>query len=358
MAGGPMPPPPMPPFMMPPFGPWGPPPKRGGGRTVLGILLFFALMGSVLLNLALMGGGGCQGNGPVTVQAGDPKQVVAVIPVKGIIGDDTAEHFAKFFDQIDKDSNVKAVVIHVDTRGGSVTASDQMYHRIERFKTDHSQTPVIVSMGGFATSGGYYLSAHADYIFAEPTTWTGNIGVIAPLYNVSELAAKWGVKETTITAPPNGYKNAASPFAPVTEADKAYLQGLVDVAYKRFVQVVKDGRGKLLKKSMDQLADGRVFAADDALAAGLIDQIGYPDEAFAFAAKKAGLSKPQIVQYHQPPSLLDILGMEGSSSAPVTGKSQGASMTVNGMNVNVNIDVAGALRELSSTRVMYLWQGR
>src|SRR5712664_636973 len=96
-------PPPMPPMMMPPFGPWGPPPpRRGGFRTVLTVLLFFALVGSVLLNLSLMGGG--RGSAPSTVQEGDPRQVIAVIPVNGLIGDDSAEHFAKYFDQIDKDS--------------------------------------------------------------------------------------------------------------------------------------------------------------------------------------------------------------------------------------------------------------
>jgi protease-4 len=322
------------------------------------VILLLVLVGSILLNLAFMGSGmGSRSGMTTTVQEGDPKEVVAVIPVTGLIQDQSAERFVKFFDQIDKDSNVKAVVIHVDTPGGSVSASDQMYHRIERFKADHSQTPVVVSMGGMATSGGYYVSAPADYIFAEPTTLTGNIGVLLPLYNASELAAKWGIKETTVTAPPNGYKNAGSPLAPVSEADKVYLQGIVDVAYKRFVKIVKDGRGSALKKPVEQVADGRVFTADDAKTAGLIDQIGYADEAYAYAAKKAGLSRPQVVKYQHIPSLLEMLA--GSSASSSVGNPQGsAGIAVNGTNVNVNVDMAALLREMSTARLMYLWQGQ
>jgi protease-4 len=349
-----MPPPPMPPMMMPP-GPWGPPPpRRSGVRTFFTVILVLGLVCSLFLNLALMGSSASSRGAQQTVlQAGDSTQVIAVIPVSGMIQDQSADRFVKYFDQIDKDSNVKAVVIAVDTPGGSVSASDVMYHRIERYKTDHSQTPVVVSMGGLATSGGYYLSAQADYIIAEPTTLTGNIGVLLPMYNASDLASKWGIKETTITAPPNGYKNAGSPLAPVTEADKAYLQGLVDVAYKRFVKIVKDGRTGKLTKPVEQIADGRVYTADDAKTVGLVDQIGYPDDAYAYAAKKAGLTKPQVVKYHENPSLLDLLS---GSSTVAPAKAQSGNVVVNG--VNVNLDVAAMLREMSSGRMMYLWQGQ
>lgn len=346
--------PPMPP--MPPFAPWGPPPPppRRRGRGLL-ILLVLLLVGSMFVNLIQMGSSlGSSGTQSSVVRQGDPTQVVAVVPVEGMIGDRTAEQFNKFFDQIDKDSRVKAVVIHVETPGGSVAASDEMHHRIERFKADHSQVPIVVSMGGMATSGGYYISAPADYIFASPTTWTGNIGVLAPMYNVSDLASKWGVKEQTITAPPNGYKNAGSPFAPMSETDRAYLQNLVNQAYAKFVNVVKTGRGSKLTKPAEQIADGRVLSADDAKALGLVDKIGYPDEAYAYAASTAGLTRPQIVQYRETPSLLSLLGANGSSSL----KPVGAAQINNGINVNVNVDLNAALREMATPRVMYLWQGQ
>lgn len=354
----------MPPGFMPPYGPPQPPPRRGFFRSALRFVLVMALFGSIALNLMLVGSRSLGGRSTLqtSIQDGDVHETIAVIPVSGVIMEPTAERFARHMSTAESDSNVKAIVIAVETPGGAVTASDEIYHRIDQFKSAHPSVPVVVSMGNLATSGGYYVASRADYIVAQPTTMTGNIGVLMPRYNASELAKKWGIQETTVTAPKVGFKNSGSMFQPESEADAAYWQSLIDGAYKRFLKVVKDGRGARLKKPIEQIADGKVYLADDALAAGLVDEIGFPDDAYAYAAKKAGLSRPMVVKYRDPPSLLDLFGGEskfnGSGSSGGSGGSGAAAgTTVNGVNVNLNLD-AGMLDALRTPRVLYMWQGQ
>jgi protease-4 len=340
--------PPYPPFppMAPPPMYYPPPPRRGGLRTFLIVILLVLLIGSALLNIILVGGMAMNGRGVTqsTLSSGERSQTVAVIPVRGMILDSTAERFAKLLGEAENDSNVKAVVIAVDTPGGSVSASDEIYHRMEEFKHTHPGTPLVVAMGGLATSGGYYVACEADYIFAQPTTWTGNIGVLMPQFNLTEMATKLGLKETTITAPRVGFKNAGSMFEPTTPKDEAYFQGLVDGAYQRFMQVIKAGRGQRLKKPIEQIADGKALGADEALKLGLVDQIGYLDDATQYAAKQAGLSNPMVVNFHEAPSLLDLLTSES--------KFRGSGFTASGINVNIDAQV---LEELATPRPMYLW---
>jgi protease-4 len=351
-----------PPGFWPPYGPPPPPPpKRGFFRTAAKFVLMLALFGSIALNLILVVGRSIGGRSTQqsTVQEGDAHETVAVIPVTGMIVESTAERFARHLGVAEADPNVKAVVISVDTPGGSVTPSDEIYHRIDQFKTAHPNVPVIVSMGFLATSGGYYVSSRADWIVAQPTTWTGNIGVLIPHYDASELAQKWGMRETTITAPKVGFKNSGSMLAPMTDADREYWQGIADGAYQRFLKVVKDGRGARLKKPIEELANGKVYLAQEALKTGLVDQIGFPDDAYALAAKQAGLSKPTVVKYREEKTLLDLFGEDSKLNGSTAGGGTGAAgVTVNGVNVNVHVDVAGALDALKTPRVLYMWQGQ
>jgi protease-4 len=341
---------PPPPFM-PPFGPPPPPPRRGG-RSFWRAVLVFALVASVAFNLLLLAGHALGGRSTLqtSLVEGDARETIAVIPIGGVILEATAEKFNRHLTAAEHDPNVKAIVVSVDTPGGMVTPSDEIYHRIDQFKVAHPSVPVVVSMGFLATSGGYYVSSRADWIVAQPTTWTGNIGVLAPRYNASELAQKWGIRETTVTAPKVGFKNSGSMFAPMNEADKEYWQGLVDGAYQRFLKVVKDGRGSRLTKPIEEIADGKVYLAADALKAGLVDQIGFPDDAYNYAAKQAGLTRPMVVKYRDPPSLMEMFGSESKVNGGTAG------LTVNG--VNVNIDAAGIVDAFTTPRVLYLWRGQ
>jgi protease-4 len=324
----------------------------GLSLTINIYMLFFSGIGS---NFGLSSGHGIT---QTTVVDGDSHEKIAVIPVTGMILDGTAERFKQMLALAEKDANVKAIVIDVDTPGGAVTPSDEINARINKFRKDNPKRPVVVTMGGMATSGGYYVSCAADYIFAQPTTLTGNIGVILPRYNVSKLAKAYGVEESTITAPPDGFKNAGSPFAPINQKDTQYLQGLIDNAYAKFKGVVTAGRqGKLNggSSAIDAIADGEVYPADKALALGLVDQIGYETDAYDKAAQLAGLNNKMVVKFNKQQSLLDLLGgIDGKSNLSAKPDGNGG-VTINGINVNID---AAFLDELSRPRLMYLWRGQ
>src|SRR2546421_1098462 len=266
-------PPPMPPgympFMPPPM--FMPPqrPQRSFARAIF-MTLATAIFGlSLTLNFYLLlasgmlsGGGSSRSS---SIVEGDPKQKVAVIPINGTIFDDMSNRFQRWMTSVDRDKNVKALVIEIDSPGGSVTASDEIWHRIQQYKTDHPGTPVIVSISGLAASGGYYVACGGDYLFAQPTTLTGNIGVLLPQYNVSKLFDKWGIEENTIVSQGATFKNAGSMFKPEKPEDRAYLQDIADKAFTQFKDVVAKGRQSKLTKPLGDIANGKIYTASDAL---------------------------------------------------------------------------------------------
>jgi protease-4 len=338
-----------------------PPPRRGGGfvrgifvtlaTTLFGLSL--ALNVYFLLLSGLFGGAGSARTNDL--ETGDPSQKVAIIPIKGTIMDEAATRLDRFLKQVEADKNVKALVLEIDSPGGSVTASDEIYHRIRRFKTDHPGTPVVVAQEGLAASGGYYVSCAGDYLFAQPTTLTGNIGVLLPQFNISGLFDKWGIEETTITSTGATFKNAGSMFKPEKPEDRAYLQDIADKAFAQFKDVVAKGRQGRLTKPLAEIANGKIYTAADAQALGLVDDIGYLAVAYQYAAKKAGLTRPTVVRYREPPSFLEALASGQSNVGGVSASSAGGgqSITINGVNVN-----AADLRELLTPRLMYLWRGQ
>jgi protease IV len=343
------PPPPMrPPAPYPPMMPqWGPPPprRRGFFKGLVIVVLLIALAISFMANLALVGdrisGGGTQ---TVLVQ-GNTNEKIAVIPVEGMIMEEQYQKFNKHMDAIEKDNDVKAVVIEIDTPGGSVTASDEIYKRITKFKAERN-IPVIATQGGLATSGGYYVSCAADYVYSQPTTLTGNIGVIMPRFNVSKLMDKYGVEETTIASTGATFKNAGSMFKPEKPEETAYIQSICDQAFAQFKSIVVAGRAGKLAGKIDNIANGKVYTAKEAKSLGLVDAIGYADDAYAYAASKAGLTKMHVVRYSDPAGLLDLLRSQSNLGHP--------SATVNGVNINIDKD---AITAILTPRLMYLWRG-
>jgi protease-4 len=349
-------------MMMPPPGMY--PRQRSFARTVFTTLAGTIFGLSLTLNVYFLlfsgigsGLSGAQGIQRTVVVEGDFKEKVAVIPVTGIIRNNTADDFDKLLTAAEKDATVKAIVIEVDTPGGAVTPSDEIHARILRFRQQNPTRPVVITMGSFATSGGYYVSCAGEYIVAEPTTLTGNIGVLLPRYNVSKLAKSYGVEETTITAPRNGFKNAGSPLSPPDAKDDAYFQTLIDDAYGNFKNAVTSGRGTHLKLTIDEIADGRVYSAAEALKVGLVDELNYAPAAYDKAAALAKLTNKHVVRYTKPASLFDLLGGggEGKSAVPPRSAAAGGGVTLNGVNVNVD---ANLLDELSRPRLMYLWRGQ
>jgi protease-4 len=289
----------------------------------------------------------------VTVVDGSLSQTIAAIPVTDIITDATAHQFDQYLSAAESDKTVKAIVLEVDTPGGSASASEAMHHRLERFRINTKAAgrtvPVVVAMGGMATSGGYYVSCGADYIFAQPATMTANIGVLMERFNVSELCDKYGIKETTIVGSGGEYKNLGSMFQPETEQARQYLQGLADVTLDQFKKVVVDGRGdKLTDKSV--IFNGRVYMGEDALKLGLIDKIGYNEDAYDYAKTAANAAGARVVRY-QPPSALERI-LDSSSSSSSANMPGHKVVNIDG----VNIDLA-RLGDLIAPRPMFLWRG-
>lgn len=235
---------------------------------------------------------------------------VAIVRVEGPIALSSVDYAVQQIRQAREDKRVKAVVLRVDTPGGTVTGSDQIWREVSLLK--RSGKPVVVSMGGLAASGGYYVSAPADQIIAEPTTTTGSIGVIIELPNASGLLDKVGVEFESITA--GEWKNMGSPFKPFDDRDVARFQELVDDTYDRFLRVVAQGRN-LSMETARRIADGKIYSADEALANGLVDRLGYEEDAIVEATNRAKLSSPRIVRYSKPISLGALFGLSASATS-------------------------------------------
>jgi len=238
---------------------------------------------------------------------------IAIIEVTGVIADGNVDHVLKQIRQAREDHSVKAVVLRVDSPGGTVSGSDRIWRELATFSEATDPRPVVVSMGGMAASGGYYVSASADRIFAEPTTWTGSIGVIMQFPQLKGLMEKLGVDVATI-ATNDEWKDSGSPYKNLGEAQRARWKEIVDQAYERFARVVAQGR-KLPLKDVKALANGKVYTAVEARGLGLVDQIGYLDDAIAFAKAKAQLSDFRVIRYAKPFNALSLLTMEAREPA-------------------------------------------
>jgi protease IV len=195
-----------------------------------------------------------------------------------------------------QDDEVKALLLRINTPGGTVTASDIVYREITRFKQDR-KVPVVAQLMGLATSGGYYVAMSADTIYAHPTTLTGSIGVIFVSVNIAGLMEKLGVEDQTIVSGPR--KDTGSALRRMRPEERQQLQGVIDQLSARFQDVVAQGRPGLSRERIHELADGRVYTAEEAKQAGLVDAIGYLEDGIAETKRRAGLSEARVVTYHR-----------------------------------------------------------
>ncbi|MGC4033557.1 MAG: signal peptide peptidase SppA [Tepidisphaeraceae bacterium] len=337
-----------PPIYLPPAQP------RGGFLRAIATTLVVSLFGfSITLNIYLILFSGVLGGGPVhktTVRQGSSDNVIAVVPVYGAITDATAAEFNELLGEVEANPHVKAVVLEVNTPGGAVTASDVMYDRILRLKKDKG-VKVVVSMGALATSGGYYITCAADAAVAQRTTWTGNIGVLLPRYNLHKLAEQYGFEDTTIKSTGATFKDAGSMFKEDTPEQTAYFQKLADDAFATFKSVVVTGRS-LSPATVDQIANGKIYNGEDAKRLSLVDAVGYLDDAIDLAENKAGLAKgiASAVRDEKKRGLFDSLGGSASNSS-------GSKISAQVGGVPLSIDRA-LIDDLFSPRPMYLWRGQ
>lgn len=217
----------------------------------------------------------------------------------GIVSDNPVARFKEKLDLAADDDRVKAVVLRINSPGGTVTASDLMYMELRRFR-ERTGKPVIASMLDVAASGGYYVACAADKIYAHPTTVTGSIGVIMLLPDLSRAMHYIGVDVNAIKS--GAMKDAGSPFRELGPEDRAIFQGIIDRMYARFLRVVSRGRPGLGEDRLRAVADGRVFLAPEAQEAGLVDGLGTLHDALLAAKDAADLTdtKVVVVQYALP----------------------------------------------------------
>ncbi|MCX8071991.1 MAG: signal peptide peptidase SppA [Candidatus Binatia bacterium] len=215
----------------------------------------------------------------------------------------------------EEDDRVRALVLRINSPGGTVTASDTLYHEIREFAAK-SGRPVVAHLLDVGTSGAYYVALAADEIVASPTTVTGSIGVLLAGVNVSGLLDKIGVKDQTLKS--GALKDAGSPLRPMTPADEAVLLGILSAMHERFLSLVKERRPQVVPESWDKIRDGRVFYASEALALGLVDRIGYLDEAIERAKQLAQVTEATVVTYRRPSQYAEnIYSVAGSAETPL-----------------------------------------
>jgi protease-4 len=194
------------------------------------------------------------------------------------------------------DRQVRALIVRINSPGGTVTASDIVFREIEAFK-QRTRLPVVAVMMDVAASGGYYVALAADTIVAHPTTVTGSIGTIMISVNAEGLLQKLGVAATAIKSAE--HKDMGSPFRPLTAEERGIFQSVINELQRQFVAKVVANR-KLAPEAAARLADGRIYTADQALAHGLVDRIGYMSDAVALARGAAGVDDARVIVYHRP----------------------------------------------------------
>ncbi|MEZ6047140.1 MAG: signal peptide peptidase SppA [Planctomycetaceae bacterium] len=232
---------------------------------------------------------------------------VARISVDGVIFGSNTKNILKSIKKASEDDNVKAILLSVDSPGGGAPDSHQIYHELKKLS---AQKPMYVHMKKYAASGGYYVSMGAGTeakIFAEPTTWTGSIGVIIPRLQLSGLGEKLGIQSKPLKSGP--FKDSPSPFRELSDEEKALWDAIIADSLGLFTGVIVENRANLNKEQVDALATGQVYTASQALENGLVDEIGYEEDALKALGTKAGFDpeKVRIIDYYVEPSLSEVL---------------------------------------------------
>ncbi|SES17270.1 signal peptide peptidase SppA [Salisediminibacterium halotolerans] len=249
---------------------------------------------------------GAQGMGvnEETMHAGTDAGKIAVVHIEGMLQDTGGDDFfsvgynhSRVLNQLDRaaeDGEVHGVVLRVNTPGGGVVESDEIHDRVQAIQDDYGK-PVYVSMGSQAASGGYYISAPAEKIFANGQTFTGSLGVILQSFNVSELAEDLGIEAETFTS--GEHKDFLSPFSESNEGEQEIAESIIDDAYEQFIDVIDDGRENLTRDEVYELADGRIYTGNQAAENGLIDDTGHLEDAVDSLQEDLDRGDLSVVEY-------------------------------------------------------------
>lgn len=249
---------------------------------------------------------------------------VAIVRVEGIIlpgkgapsnpfsSTDAAysQQIIDYLKQANENEDVKAIILYVDSPGGSAFASDEIALQIQQM-----DKPIIAAMGSMAASGGYYVSAPTNEIWASPHSLTCSIGVISQFLNLEGFAEEYGI--TTITITSGKFKDTGNPFREFTAEERALWEAITEDIFEEFVQVVAEGR-KMSEAEVREIADGRVCTGKQAREMGLVDELGYLPDAIDRAAELGGIEgEPRIIEYTRQPSFFEALGASMNRPTPV-----------------------------------------
>ncbi len=281
-------------------------------RTLAVLLLLVVCQGCTFLKVSVT-----EEVQPLTerVIAGSGRDKILLLDLSGFISSQSGDSLlsgkkpgllARVREELDRarhDRRVKAVVLRINSPGGGVTASDTLYHELKQFKRD-TGAKIIAHIMDIGTSGAYYAALAADRITAQPTSVTGSIGVIMFRLDATGLMQKIGLQSMEISS--GEHKGMGSPFRPVEPEERVIFQNMIDSLDGRFVGLVAEER-KLPLDRVKKLADGRIYTSQEALTSGLIDGVGYLDDALDQARKLANLERASVVTYFRPGEYHDNL---------------------------------------------------
>ncbi|MEK4486740.1 signal peptide peptidase SppA [Psychrobacillus sp. FSL H8-0484] len=255
------------------------------------------------------------------IEEGNVNERVALLTVDGVIQDTGSantlfgaegynhQFFLQQLEQAKTDESVKAIVLQVNSPGGGVVESAQIYKEIKEIQEETAK-PIYVSMGSMAASGGYYISAPADKIFVNKETITGSIGVIMHSINYGKLADKYGVEFVTIKSGP--YKDIMSPTREMTEAERNMLQEMLNESYEDFVDIIEEGRN-MTEAEVKKVADGRIVNGRQAIEAGLADDFGFLEDVVQAIKTDYNLENAEVFEYGYTQSFGSIFKMKAQS---------------------------------------------
>ncbi|WP_313891574.1 signal peptide peptidase SppA [Psychrobacillus sp.] len=285
------------------------------------------------------------------LEEGDLNDRIAVLTVDGVIQDTggttslfgaaTYNHqfFLQQLEQVKQDESVKGIVLQVNSPGGGVVESAQIYKEIKQLQEETAK-PIYVSMGSMAASGGYYISAPADKIFVNKETMTGSIGVIMQSMNYGKLAEKYGVEFVTIKSGP--YKDIMSPTREMTEEERNMLQEMLNDSYEDFVDIIEEGRN-MTEADVKKVADGRIMNGRQAVESGLADEIGFLEDAVQAIKTDYNLENAEVFEYGYSQDLSSLFAMKAQSFFGVDMESK---------------LIAKLIADNSAPRMMYLYGER
>lgn len=275
--------------------------KRNSLLIVIATAVVLGVLFVVILSIASFLSGGRRTPSPLAVVGGGN---VALVKIEGLLV--TSENVVEELDDYAEDGTIKAIVLRIDSPGGGVVASQEIYNAVKNAKKEGKK--IVVSMGSVAASGGYYIAAAADKIVANPGTMTGSIGVKMEFANVEKLLEKIGVKGMVVKS--GEYKDIGSPFRDMTDQEQKLLQGVIDDVHSQFIEAVSEGR-RLPVADVTAIADGRIFTGRQALSLKLVDQMGDLADSIRLAGTLAGIrGKPKVVEKKKKIPFLDYLKEE------------------------------------------------